>query len=229
MSTTAMSINGMNVDVLKAILHSLITITFTKQPTYNGQTDTLVTGNVSGFWMRLTSKLFSRLISVADMRDLVMPRIIELRGCQVEAMIEVTMKGIEYAAETWRDIRRHRHLKSTFRVGVFFLSIDTQMYSCKIGQKPMLLIETSAGCDMPNSIFGFSNCVQMHLPEEYRLFPHERSAKQTEDLKAWITDNRQTITDRLVAKLRAIQSKMMQRGANCCLFDEYTRVLAHSV
>jgi hypothetical protein len=215
-----MSLNGVNVDVLKVILHSLITMNFEKQPVLNEETDVFVTGNVSGFWIRLTNKLFSKIITVADMRDLVIPRFIEIRDFQVAAMIEMTMRGIEYDAKSWLEHRRYRQLKSTFRVGYCFLSIDTQMYSCKIGQKPKLMIDTYAGCDRPNSIFGFSSCVQINLPEEYRFFPSERSAKQTEDLKAWITDNRQTITDRLAAKLREMQNKMMQRGASSCLFDE---------
>jgi hypothetical protein len=224
-----MSLNDMNVDVLKLILHSLITIKIEKNPVLNEETDAFVTGNVSGFWMRLTNKLFSKLISDADMRAFVIPRFIELRDFQVAAMIEMTMRGIEYAAETWFEHKRYRQLKSTFRVGVFFHSIDTQMCSCKIDQKPRLYIDTSAGCDRPNSIFGFSSCVQVYLPEEYCLFPSERGAQQTEDLKAWITDNRQTVKDRLVAKLREMQNKMMQRGAISCLFDEQTRVLTYSV
>jgi hypothetical protein len=220
MSKTAMSLTGVNADVLKMMLHSLITIKFEKNPVHNAETDAYVTGKVSGFWMRLTNKLFSKLIRVADMRDLVIPRIIELRGLQVADMIERTIRGIDTEAKTWLEHRRYRELKSTFRVGCFFLSIYTQMSSFNIGQKPRLMIDTHAGCERPKSFFGFSSCVQIYLPEEYRFFPAERSAQQTENLKTWITDNRQTVTDRLAAKLREMQNKMMQRGASSCLFDE---------
>ncbi len=222
MSETAMSLTGVKEDILKLILHSKLAITFTKQPTPN-KLDALVTGQVSGVYMRLTCKLFHTLISVDDMRKLVMPRMMEMRGFQVQSMIDYMIKVIRNEAEAWHDIRRYRQIKSTFRMGAFFLSIDTQMYSCKVGQKPRLFITTSAGSDMPNGIFGFPTCerfVHMYLPEEYKLFPDERSPEDFEALEAWITNNKQTVTDMLVSKLGEVRNTMMQRGARICLFQE---------
>ncbi len=217
-----MSLTGVKEDILKLILHSLLVITFTKQPTPN-KLDALVTGQVSGVCMRLTCKLFCTLISVADMRNIVMPRMMQMRGFQVQSMIDHMIRGMRNEAKAWHDIRRYSQIKSTFRMGVFSLSIDTQLYSCKVGQKPRLFITTSAGSDMPKGVFGFPTCqsfVHMYLPEEYKLFPEERSPEDFEALEAWITNNKQTVTDKLVSQLGQVRNTMMQKGARICLFEE---------